>query len=117
MSSTFIRSSVKTPRPALAVESLALFWVDSAAGMMPSPWNTLPMPSKMIRMPWPPASTTPAFFSTGSRLGVSSRARWPADRTRSHSSSTSAMPLARASSEAMRATVRMVPSVGFMTAL
>ena len=37
--------------------------------------------------------------------------------TTSHSSATSSLPQAAASSEATRATVRMVPSVGFMTAL
>ena len=32
--------------------------------------NTDSMPSKMKSNPWPPASTTPAFLSTGSSSGV-----------------------------------------------
>ena len=69
MSSTFIRSSVKTPLPAFSVESLALLGTASPPATMSSPWKTLPMPSKMIMMPWPPASTTPAFFRTGEQVG------------------------------------------------
>ena len=108
---------MNTPLPAPEVDSFALFWAASShcTGLPPS--NTICMPSKMTIWPWPPASTTPAFFRTGSWLGVFSSARWPALITSFHSSTTSAMPLAAASSLATRATVSMVPSVGFITAL
>ena len=116
MSSTFIRSSVKTPLPAAELETLGLAATSTPPTISP-PSNTCFMPSNTSMMPWPPASTTPAFFSTGSRLGVSSRAFWPAARTSSHKAGTSVWVLASAASAARRVTVRMVPSVGFITAL
>ena len=36
---------------------------------------------RIYTRPWPPASTTPAFFSTGSCSGVLSSARWAAVHT------------------------------------
>ena len=77
------------------------------------------MPSKIRHSPFPPASTTPAFFSTGKSFGVSSSAasapRQMAAQTNSGSASSSNA--IRPFSHATRATVRMVPSVGFITAL
>ena len=73
----------------------------------------------MTRKPLPPASTTPAFFSTGFWFTVSARAACPssmaASSTRSTLLSSRAQPAARAA--ARRETVRMVPSAGFITAL
>ena len=81
--------------------------------------NTLSMPSKIRHRPWPPASTTPAFFSTGSSSGVSSRASAAPMQAASHTwmGSLPSSRASRARSLATRATVRMVPSVGFITAL
>ena len=67
----------------------------------------------------PPASTTPAFLSTGLRLTVSARASSPARIAASKvfSSPASFAAVSAAAAEARRETVRIVPSAGFMTAL
>ena len=69
--------------------------------------------------PLPPASTTPAFFSTGFWLMVSARASWPSAMAASSTASTLFRSSAArmAAPAAMRDTVRMVPSAGFITAL
>ena len=77
------------------------------------------IPSKIKHSPFPPASTTPAFFKTGSNSGVVSNASAAplqmADHTYTASSSMAAA--AFPFSQATRETVKMVPSVGFITAL
>ena len=88
-------------------------------GTTPSPAKTCRIPFRMYTSPCPPASTTPAFFSTGSCSGVwasASSAYW---MIRSHISSGSMVSVraVRLFSAATLATVRMVPSVGFITAL
>ena len=91
----------------------------SLSSGMGLPWSWSSMPWRMMRKPLPPASTTPAFFSTGFWFTVSARAACPssmaAARTASAQLSSRAVPAARAA--AMRETVRMVPSAGFITAL
>ena len=75
------------------------------------------MASRTYSQPLPPASTTPAFSSTGFWCTVSASAR-PAEVTAaSRTASTSSDSIAAASAAETRETVRMVPSVGFMTAL
>ena len=77
------------------------------------------MPSRITTKPMPPASTTPAFFSTGLRFTVSSSASSPA--LIAHSSALSrlapAFAASTAAAAARRETVSMVPSAGFITAL
>ena len=67
----------------------------------------------------PPASTTPAFFSTGFWLTVSSSALSPTRiaHTRQVSRSEPEPAAWAAAAEARRDTVRIVPSAGFITAL
>ena len=76
-------------------------------------------PSKIFTRPAPPASTTPASFKTGRRFGVLSSDSFAASiacsMTMTISSSNSATLTAAAAHS--RATVRMVPSVGRITAL
>ena len=85
---------------------------------MPS-LKTLSIPSIIMHNPCPPASTTPAFLSTGSSSGVSARASAapmhtaPQTYTGSLSISAAEVP----TSAPRRETVRIVPSVGFITAL
>ena len=74
----------------------------------------------MQTSPLPPASTTPAFLSTGRIFGVSARAAFAPSRPVSNTLTASVSPsftALRAYSDAVRITVRIVPSVGFMTAL
>ena len=76
-------------------------------------------PSKIFTKPAPPASTTPASFKTGRRFGVLSSAAFASSiaccMMRTISSSISADFTAEAAHS--RATVRIVPSVGRITAL
>ena len=84
-----------------------------------SPVSAAYMPRKMTIRPMPPLSTTPACFSTGSISGVRFNMASPTDSTSLNSSTTSSC-LSRASSASSaitRETVRIVPSLGFMTAL
>ena len=78
------------------------------------------MPWRITRKPLPPASTTPAFFSTGFISVVCSRASWPSAMAAASTASGS-LGVCRAASAALaaasRETVRMVPSAGFITAL
>ena len=69
--------------------------------------------------PCPPESTTPASFNTGSISGVLLSVSCPARMILRMNSSMVSGPSARltASSSMPRATVRIVPSAGFMTAL
>ncbi len=66
----------------------------------------------------PPASTTPASFSTGSMSGVRARASAPCALPRSSTSTSDAPSDAAAvpASDASRTTVRIVPSTGVPTA-
>ena len=84
-----------------------------------SPPSCLSAPSKIYSSPLPPASTTPACFNTGSISGVCARTLCPSSimpfRNTSISSVSSAS-LTAASAQPL-ATVRIVPSLGFITAL
>ena len=73
----------------------------------------------MTIRPLPPESTTPACFSTGSMSGVRFRMASPLFTAMVKISMMSSLPVKRdsTSSAITRATVRMVPSLGFMTAL
>ncbi len=77
------------------------------------------MASSTYSQPLPPASTTPAFCRTGFWFTVCASAsaaeRTVASRTASQSAPLSAVSMAV--SAETRATVRIVPSVGFITAL
>ena len=77
------------------------------------------MPCIITKNPIPPASTTPAFLRTGRSSGVLSRDALAAEVIVSKSSTMSAPSAAffDAASELSRATVRIVPSVGFITDL
>ena len=68
--------------------------------------------------PAPPASTTPASFSTGNNSGVLANASRPASRaTRNMRSKLPPLEAAATAASAVsRTTVRMVPSTGFNTA-
>ena len=81
--------------------------------------KTESIPSNITTKPLPPASTTPAFFRVGSRFGVSSRATFAPSNAALNTvrASPPALKDFFASSDATLATVRMVPSVGFITAL
>ena len=61
--------------------------------------------------------TRKAILNIYGEDGQVSRAFWPASHTVAHSCGTSSVSAATAASAARRVTVRMVPSVGFMTAL
>lgn len=78
------------------------------------------MAERMSRKPQPPASTTPASLSLGSKSGVfcnaPSAAVSTAAKNASRSDSGSSFATCLAQSAAARMTVRMVPSVGFITA-
>ena len=65
-----ISSADRAAKSALSSARLALL---HASGMG-SPRSSASMPSRMTRKPLPPASTTPAFFSTGFMSMVSARA-------------------------------------------
>ena len=89
----------------------------TGAGGSGRPSTTCRKASSRRRKPAPPASTTPACFSTGSRSGVRSRACAAAFLA---ASSRSAIPVApdwEAASDAAFTTVRIVPSTGRITAL
>ena len=79
------------------------------------------IPFQTSTKPCPPASTTPAFLSTGSISGVCARASCALTRISFHIcaavSCSSCAASCCACSPASLATVRMVPSVGFITAL
>ena len=83
------------------------------------PFMEARMPSIMKIRPHPPESTTPASFSTGSISGVFDRTTLPASSTsEKNSTGLSYSPQwDMANSLIPLATVSMVPSVGFMTAL
>ena len=93
--------------------------VPTAPATIPCPANTCCIPLKIYTRPCPPASTTPAFFRIGSCSGVCFSASSVASTTRSHSSAgvMASVSAARLFSAATLATVRIVPSVGFITAL
>ena len=103
----------------MAPKSAFSAWAGSSSAGISSPRTSFSIPWKISRKPAPPASTTPAFFSTGFWLTVSARASCPswmaASSTASKQLSSRAAPAARAA--ARRDTVRMVPSAGFITAL
>ena len=73
----------------------------------------------MTTKPMPPASTTPAFFSTGFWLMVSARASLARsmEDSRTYSKALFSSAARPARSPARRETVRTVPSAGFITAL
>ncbi len=81
--------------------------------------KTLSKPCRISTSPWPPASTTPAFFKTGSCSGVFASASFAAIRAASAISigSLTVFASSSAASAAIRITVSIVPSVGFITAL
>ncbi len=92
-------------------------WTDRSNSL---PRKASKAPESTAISPWPPESTTPACFRTGSISGVwlSTYSEWliTVDRKRSmsvHPSSASSF----AFTAPPFATVRMVPSLGFMTAL
>ncbi len=58
-----------------------------ATSGMGSPRSSSSMPWRITRKPLPPASTTPAFFSTGFWLMVSARATWPSSMAASSTDS------------------------------
>lgn len=82
------------------------------------PLKTLRIPSRISTKPWPPASTTPAFLRTGRSSGVVASAFAALSQAALKTAIASAPVFAvrLALSEARRATVRIVPSVGFITA-
>ena len=83
------------------------------------PSKTSLMASKIISSPIPPASTTPAFASAGSRLGVLSKdtlACWQISCITIHGSFV-VLTTSLAFSADSLTTVRIVPSVGFITDL
>ena len=84
-----------------------------------SPVSAAYMPRKMTIRPMPPLSTTPACLSTGSISGVFFRIASPELSSSLNSSSrVSHLPPLRSRSSAItRITVRIVPSLGFITAL
>ena len=81
--------------------------------------NTDIIPSSIVTKPLPPASTTPAFLSVGSNSGVCSKAVLAPSiaALKTPKASFPSLRAALAYSEATRATVSIVPSVGFITAL
>ena len=83
------------------------------------PRSSSSIPWSITRKPLPPASTTPAFFSTGFWFTVSARATWPSAMAASSTASTLLRSWAAsdALAAARRDTVKMVPSAGFITAL
>ena len=104
--------------PLAAKEFVGTVFTVSTLSITTPSLSTDKNPPKMYTKPWPPASTTPAFLSTGNCSGVWSRASCAAATTASHrtiSSASSAMD--SAFSQATLATVKIVPSVGFITAL
>ena len=110
-----ISSAERAAKSALAAGAAAL----ASSSGMGSPRSSASIPSRIRRKPLPPASTTPAFFRTGFMSMVCSRAMRPsamaAASTPSRPSPSAAASTARLA--ARRETVRMVPSVGFITAL
>ena len=106
-------SSVRAAKSAPALVS------PSAGGSMSWPRREESMPSRMVTKPMPPASTTPAFLSTGFWLTVSARASLAASMARTNVASRSAFSAANSAAAApeRRETVRIVPSAGFITAL
>ena len=110
-----ISSSEREPKSALA----CLGALSSTGSGIGSPRRAESIPSRITRYPWPPASTTPAFWSTGFISVVCSSTFQP---TRTASARTKSMSLlssaaSRARLAARRETVSTVPSVGFITAL
>ena len=86
----------------------------SASGRMGSPSMYRTTPSIIRTKPLPPASTTPASFSTAISSGVRARATSPSASSRRMNSPTSPVSAAArsAAAAASRATVRIVPSRG-----
>ncbi len=105
-----------------AVDSSLSVWASEAADlfsiMIPSRIKES-IPSNIRQRPFPPASTTPAFLRTGSISGVLSRAVLAAEHMvpKTAVASSSVSLTSSPASQAILATVRIVPSVGFMTAL
>ena len=83
------------------------------------PINASKAPSRTTIRPCPPESTTPASFSTGSISGVFARTLRPSSSTSSRNVCRSSASSASSSalSATPLATVRIVPSLGFITAL
>ena len=101
--------------------ALSFTWTLSPASGIwtSSPRRAQSMASRATTQPLPPASTTPAFFSTGFWLTVLARAVLASAMAASWTNSMKLFSWAAsvALAAARRATVRMVPSAGFMTAL
>ena len=116
---TVSKAKVISSAERAAKSALAAGAALSAISGMGSPRSSASIPSRIRRKPLPPASTTPAFFRTGFMSMVCSRAMRPsamaAASTPSRPSPSAAASTARLA--ASRETVRMVPSVGFITAL
>ena len=92
---------------------------NSIVSSLSSPIITFKKPVKTISSPLPPASTTPAFFKTGSISGVIFKISSPAAMVAFKNSSISWVFFAilTASSLITLITVKIVPSFGFVTAL
>ncbi len=84
-----------------------------------SPRIDFTSPSQKNTRPCPPASTTPASLSVGSISGVFSRVSWASLRIFSTADTISKLSRLHSAAEraACRATVSIVPSTGFITAL
>ena len=87
--------------------------------MISPPSSTASIPSIITISPFPPASTTPAFLSAGSSSGVlaSDFSASETNARRNIAASPPETPSSAVFSQPSRATVRIVPSVGFMTDL
>ncbi len=110
-----ISSSDKAPKSAPSLTGRP----PSSSSGTGRPRSSSSIPWRMHKKPLPPASTTPAFFSTGFWLTVLARAAWPSAMAASSTASTLLCSWAAsdALAAASRDTVRMVPSAGFITAL
>jgi len=84
-----------------------------------SPRKAASIPSSATTQPRPPASTTPAFFRTGFWLTVFAKATFASSKAAAWTTSKQVFFLAvfSALAAARRATVKIVPSAGFITAL
>ena len=97
----------------------ATFTEAPEASSTSSPLAAFTQPSKIVTKPIPPASTTPACLRTGSISGVLSSTFLACCATSVINSSISGVldAILTAYSAVSLETVRIVPSVGFITAL
>ena len=116
---TVSKAKVMSSSPTEAKSALSRAACSVSSVGMVSPRSAASIPFRITRKPLPPASTTPAFLSTGFMSTVWRSVSSPCAMACSMTYSTlffSAL-AAIARSAARRETVRIVPSAGFITAL